>query len=153
MAGKMLQPRPAATISLMASTLPSSITGLGACPASRNHWSMITRVLAAGSNSTSSRLARKAGVMRAGRPVSRLGITATNSSFSIGMVTSAWRCTGKVTCAISMVLPSTALTKSAVLPVLASTLRLGKRTRKEHRMCGSRYRHAVAPVPSATLPA
>jgi hypothetical protein len=113
---------------------------------------MITRVLAAGSNSTSSRLARKAGVMRAGKPVSRWGMTATNSSFSIGVVTNARRCTGRVTSAMSIVLPSTALTKSAVLPVLTSTLRLGKRTRKERRMCGSKYRQAVAPVPSVTRP-
>ena len=49
--GSTAQPRPAATISFMASVLPSSITGLAARPAFSNQ-SSTSRVRAPGSNST-----------------------------------------------------------------------------------------------------
>ena len=59
---------------------------------------------------------------------------------------------GIVTSATSMVLSATALTKSAVLPVLTVTCREGNLRRRSFNNGGSRKMHAVAPVPIRTRP-
>ncbi|AHC50063.1 hypothetical protein AX27061_5609 [Achromobacter xylosoxidans NBRC 15126 = ATCC 27061] len=137
--GSTAQARPAATISFMASVLPSSMTGLTATPASSNQSSTRRRVRAPGSNSTSGNAANACGVTASGIASGpRAGKMATNSSSSTGVASIMRPGAGRVTRPMSNVLFSSPRSMSAVLPVLATTSSAGKRRRRSASRGGSR---------------
>ncbi|MHC2505659.1 hypothetical protein ACVII1_000897 [Bradyrhizobium elkanii] len=137
---------------MIASTLPSDISGFSDTPPRASHSSAVRRVLPPGSNSSTGLVASTSGVIRAGSFMSR-GAISTNSSFTTGVISKLRPDTGSVTSAMSMVLSSTARAISAVLPVVTVISSEGSAARSSFRIGGSRKMQAVAPVPRRTRPA
>ena len=151
MIGSTAHPSPAPTISLIASTLPSDITGFRVTCPRESHLLVIRLVFPPGSNSRTGSFDKAVGVTHAGNCISSGAITVNSSSIT-GVISSIRPDVGNVIRPISMVFSTTALTMSAVFPVLTVISRVGNCWRRFRRMGGNKKIHAVAPVPNRTRP-
>jgi len=127
------------------------MTGFTRQPARANHSSISRRVLAPVSNSTSGRRASAWGEIRR-TGASPFGAMATKASWTTGVMSRLRPVAGKVTSAASNALSSTRLRISGVFPVLTTISMAGILRLSWRSTGGSRWMHAVAPVPTRTSP-